>query len=347
VNHGSCAECGPDIYLLLLDGYPRADVLAEAYDVDDTTFLEGLQARGFSVASRSHSNYPTTALSLMSMLWMRHVGDIDLIADSQAAGVAQGSIIRRVLNEAPSLDLLREHGYEVVATSSGFEQVGLREADRFLDVASMNEFEVQWAVLSGVARLLEPLQPDFLGGQWRSRVEGTIDLIGEVASEPHAEPRFVLGHIPSPHAPWIHREDGSARFLRDPANVFQETEETAHLTRAELIDAFAGQVKYIRAQATQLVDRILESSSRPTIIAVFSDHGTAFAMEEGGYEGRLRNLMAVRASDGQVVLDDEETLIRLLPLVLGQALDLRVPPVPTTLYQWDSGDDLLALSPVR
>src|SRR5690606_2778066 len=46
-------ETPPDIYLLVLDGYGRADVLADMYDFDNTPFLELLTSQGFQVAPQA------------------------------------------------------------------------------------------------------------------------------------------------------------------------------------------------------------------------------------------------------------------------------------------------------
>ena len=59
---------GPDIYLILLDGYPRADVLEYAFDIDNSGFVEGLEERGFHVAEESHSDYIWTHVSVPSAL---------------------------------------------------------------------------------------------------------------------------------------------------------------------------------------------------------------------------------------------------------------------------------------
>src|SRR4029079_6981307 len=40
----------PDVYVILLDGYARADVLEDTFDYDDSPFLDGLRSDGFEVA---------------------------------------------------------------------------------------------------------------------------------------------------------------------------------------------------------------------------------------------------------------------------------------------------------
>ena len=77
----------PDVYVILLDGYARADVLANTFGYDDSPFLDGLRSDGFEVADASHSNYLVTNLSVSSLLNYRQLADIPalqpLIAESR------------------------------------------------------------------------------------------------------------------------------------------------------------------------------------------------------------------------------------------------------------------------
>lgn len=57
----------PNIYLVLLDGYPRADKLASVFGIDGSEFISGLDDRGFVVASHSRSNHSSTRLTLAQM----------------------------------------------------------------------------------------------------------------------------------------------------------------------------------------------------------------------------------------------------------------------------------------
>ena len=57
----------PDIYLIILDSYTRADVLEKYYHFDNSPFLNQLRDMGFYVAACSQSNYPTTRFSLSSL----------------------------------------------------------------------------------------------------------------------------------------------------------------------------------------------------------------------------------------------------------------------------------------
>ena len=58
----------PDIYYIIPDSYPRADVLRDTFGHDNTPFLDALKERGFHVVEDAHSNYPKTQMSLASSM---------------------------------------------------------------------------------------------------------------------------------------------------------------------------------------------------------------------------------------------------------------------------------------
>ena len=76
---------GPNIHLLLLDGYPRRDVL-EGLGFDNGSFLSAMAERGFEVYPGSRSNYERTPFSLLTLLTLRHLDDIDELDDVHAVG---------------------------------------------------------------------------------------------------------------------------------------------------------------------------------------------------------------------------------------------------------------------
>jgi hypothetical protein len=67
------AESRPDIYYIILDAYGRQDILQAFYELDNSSFLNELSARGFYVADESSSNYIQTMLSLSSSFNMDYL----------------------------------------------------------------------------------------------------------------------------------------------------------------------------------------------------------------------------------------------------------------------------------
>jgi hypothetical protein len=58
---GTLPATAPNIYFVLLDGYPREDSL-QALGIDNRVFIGELEERGFTSATASHTNYHRTQL---------------------------------------------------------------------------------------------------------------------------------------------------------------------------------------------------------------------------------------------------------------------------------------------
>ncbi len=281
------------------------------------------------------------------MLDMRHIRDIDAIAAGQRSGQAQGTILRSAMNDSRGIALAREHGYDVVGISSGFEQVGLREADRFVDTGQLNEFEVQALILSGLGSVLRMVAPEAISQQWNDRIDATFDAIASIGGEASDRPRLIVGHVPSPHAPWVDDANGRLRVLDEDATIFQETPESTELDDAALKKAFVDQVEYVQGRTVDLLDRLEAEVTRPSVIVLFSDHGPAYPMERLGPEWRFHSLLAAKALDGSKLFADDQTLVNVLPRLWNTYLGTSLPMADDTSYLWTDPSDLLALEPVE
>ena len=105
------AAAGPDLYLILLDGYPRADTLQSDFAFDNAPFLAAMTSLGFDVASKAHSNYTVTNLTLASMLNARQIRDLPELAGAPGSVQAQYRAVARAINRSSALDQLRGRGY--------------------------------------------------------------------------------------------------------------------------------------------------------------------------------------------------------------------------------------------
>ena len=75
----------PDIYVILLDEYPRTDTLAAVFGFDNRPFIDALTELGFEESAQSHSNYNATSPTLVSMFDARQV--------HQVLGGQQGDLV--------------------------------------------------------------------------------------------------------------------------------------------------------------------------------------------------------------------------------------------------------------
>jgi hypothetical protein len=333
------ASTDPDLYLIMLDGHTRADVLTEVFGADGSAFTGALESHGFSVAPRSRSNYTQTAETLGSMFNQTQLRDIPEMADLLALREDQppGTIVRDAINDNVTWSYLRDRGYEVDSVSSGFEQVALREADRFVDTGQINEFELAVLKRSLLGHVVGWLAPDAVSAQQRGRIQGVFDAVATAPSWIGDTPQAVFAHVPSPHPPWVFNADGSPRTVGFREEWLAETPASTGLTIEQLEDGYAGQVADVDRrllEALPKLDAAIASRGRPAVVVVFSDHGTWIGADGGDIRLRFKDLLAVRGTGVNVSVAPNQTLVNLLPSLFDQLYGRAWTPQPDTQYRF-------------
>ena len=316
----------PSVYLVLLDGYPRADKLQDEFGFDNRPFLESLRQRDFVVAQHSRSNYLSTDLTLADML------NGGIHRDPGESTVDTHSLI----NDGEILGEFRDRGYEVIAFSSGFEGVALRRADRFIDSGQLNEFEWVLLQISGLAPVLDWLHPTLGADQHRARILATLDSATTLARETPDRPRFVLAHILGPHSPQVLGPSGEAVEVRGIKVPFDDSDEYQLLGPDEYSRRLGGQITYLNGRVLGFVDALVEADPL-AVVVVFSDHGSGIReyQDAGGTSDtdlRTANLLAVRSPGQAGLIDDRSTLVNILPRILRAYTGSGPADVPETIY---------------
>ena len=333
------SSADPDIYMILLDGHTRSDVLQSVFDRDESPIEETLEADGFQVAPKSRSNYTQTAETLTSMFNQAHLADMDAMEDllDQTEDEPPGTVVRELINDNPTWQFLHGRGYELDAVSSGFEQVALREADRFVDTGQLNEFEVAVLKRSLLGYVLEWLAPDAVSAQQRDRIRGDFEAFATAPSWIGPGPQFVFVHVPSPHPPWVFHADGSPRTVGFREDWLAETPASTGLTIDELETGYSDQVADVDRRLLEALPRLdaaITQRGRPAITIVFSDHGSWIGADGGDIRLRFKNLLAIRSTAGPVDIADNETLVNLFPDLFDQVFDAGWARQPDTEWRF-------------
>lgn len=334
----------PDIYMILLDGYARDDVLREIFSVEGPTLADRLADRDFDVASRSRSNYMLTAQVLISMFNMQHLHDQPRMAGVLAGdpGQPESIIIRDVLNDNAVFEILRARGYWIEAISSGFEEVAFREADRFIDSGDLNEFEIGMLRRTLLGDLLRVISPGAASAQQRHRIEDILRVTPTGSGRPANRPVFVFSHLPYPHAPWVYHADGTARDVEDLEAFYADTTGTTGENVEQLAAGYADAVIDLDGRVLAMLDeldRAIAARGRPAVTIIFSDHGSWVGADGGDIRLRLKNLLAIRSTAGAIELPDDQTLINVFPMLLDQLFGIPVERLPDTTYRFDGRDE--------
>jgi hypothetical protein len=295
------------------------------------------------VAEESRSNYLLTAASLSSMLNMRHHDPRAELARLPVGDPRHVRAVRNMLCENEVFGFVREHGYEVISVASGFEEVSLRCADRFIDTGQVNETEMLAFRVTGAGQALEAVAPRFYVDQQRSRIEQGFHAGEELANERRGHPRFVFIHVPSPHGPIVHDDSGApvppvgslTKFYADTA-VGQGVDRNTYGRR------YAGQVEFVNKQTLGLVSEILSRTERPPVVLILSDHGSGSGvdftdLENSDLHERSANFVAAFTPNRARVLPTDVTLVNVFGRVFEAYFDRPFSPLPDTVFGWRDG----------
>lgn len=260
----------PDVVVLLLDGYPRSDTLAEIYGYDNRAFESGLERLGFQVSRGSLANYPHTWLTLTSMMEGGYLDEAPELVPPPDDPAEQYRRLMRSLNQSRMPDLLRQRGYEVAVIPSPFRSVALQTADRYLDGGQLSVFEYSLITYSQLSGVVTGLLPDFLMAQQRDRFHATLAEVVRLAGDDRSGPIFLFAHLFSPpHAPLVYGRNGE--HLPLPGCVPRRC--ALWEFPDDAWDGLGDQIHYANGQILRAVGDVVERSPDATII-LMSDHGS-------------------------------------------------------------------------
>ena len=280
------AAAGPDIYFIVLDGYARADILAQYYRYDNAPFIDGLKSRGFQVSDASRSNFYWTFLSIGSALNLDYLQK--LLPGKLDAAERDRTELYRLLRDNQASHFLRERGYRYVALQSTWGGTASNPyADTFLPChagAFANEFLRAVADASWLRALGSQASLDIASCHLRN-----FETLAAQAKAPG--PKFVFAHFVPPHHPYLFDRDGNV--LRR-ATISDQFEFQKRLWEDR--QSYVGQLSYVNRRIGDVVDRLIADSPRPPVILLISDHGPNLRVgmrEPEQRHVRLSNLTAM------------------------------------------------------
>jgi hypothetical protein len=256
----------PDIYLIILDGYGRADALKEVYGVDTGGFLESLESKGFYIADQSHSNYIQTVYSIPSTLNFRYM-------DPMPAEESGYEYFPALVANNQAMALLRQCGYKMVTFNTGFTFTNYPEADVYFSLGSgLNEYEELFLASTPLDGLVEKVlvkPPDRGYDAHRARVQYTFEKLAELPRR--SGPKFVYAHIISPHPPFVFDAEGNPVQPNRSYSIGDGDDYRG--TWKEYRSGYAQQVQYVNKLLDETLSSIISRSASPPVIIIQGDHG--------------------------------------------------------------------------
>ena len=259
----------PDIYVIILDGYARQDVLQDIYKHDNSEFIRALEKQGFYVAKDSHSNYVQTPYTMASFWNLDYLQTWD-------SSYEYAQYLYEPIQPNRVFSLLDEIGYTTVSFEQAVYYAEIKNSDVYLSAfLPLNNFETLLLVDSP----LEPLSnifdlglPLYTYKTHRQRMLYQLETLKEIPAS-ISGPKIVYAHIMAPHPPFVFSQNGDIRESEQPYTLAEGTESQGGME--EYQNGYQEQVKFINQEMIKVVDAILKKSESPPVILLMGDHGPA------------------------------------------------------------------------
>ncbi len=322
------APGAPDVWLVLLDGYPRADALQRNWRYDNSAFIDGLEDLGFFVADKSRSNYNSTKLTLPSMLNMASLRDMEPWSGYAKPADAPAADRVRALQHNRAFDLLREHGYRIISVGAGYTHVDVRTGDEFIDAGTADVVELHLLGDSAFGELIRVVMPGLGERQIQTRIEANLGVIDELAREDVGRPRFVFDHIPAPHPPFVFAE--SDRPIVPLQDIFAYSADS--YGEGLLREAYRQHITHLNNLVLESLRELVAVTGDESVIIVMSDHGSrthghSDKLSPEDVAEQFSTLFAARTPDEASIFDDDIMTVNVLSTVFDHYLGTDLPRV--------------------
>ncbi len=323
----------PDALLLVLDGYPRGDVLLSQFGFDNTGFYDALGERGFVVAEKATTAYADTHASIAAMY------ELDYVLEP---GIPMSDEDYRRLRQVRSGDAVMvrafaEAGYETTYFENSWpgSQCGV-----IWDVCVRDGLWYHTAYSMGQITPLAALMSNMVAAPFTVIGLDHLRRLVPILGRESETPRFIVAHVTVPHAP-VHA---------DADCVIHASEERSGLSLAWLgIDekeldkrrqAFVEQVRCVNGLVLDALDAFL-AAHPDGIVMVTSDHGTdalgqahvdAWEWTDTQVLDRMAALGAYRFGDCPAAVAPDTNTINGARRFVGCALGTPMEDLPNQLY---------------
>jgi hypothetical protein len=324
-----------DIYFIVVDGYARSDMLQEMFGFDNSEFITYLREKGFTVPTSSHSNYPSTPLSIASTLNMEYIQTL-VPALKQ---LPQRWLMVPFIDHSRTRALLESQGYQTISISTNWTITDNVTTDQYLHpfpvmltdfegfVMDMTPLQIIEPMISGIASLPT-------SASHREVIKYNFATLADLSEAPG--PNFIFSHIISPHPPFVFDQagmpiDSSHSFTFQDANEFPGTV-------GEYRQRYIEQVQFVNRQLQKTIDAILAQSDIPPIIILQADHGSGLltdltSLKNTCIRERFSPFAAYYLPDlgSDAVVEDVST-VNLFRIILNEYFDAQLPLLESKQY---------------
>ncbi len=301
---------GPNVYIVLLDGYPRRDTLMTDMGIDNEPFESDLASRGFDVYDDANTDRRYTDLTLMTLL----TGTTDGVpVDTAPASQIQWRV-RKALSDAALPREAEAAGYEWDVIDSPAGHVTFSAGHHF-EHGGVNTFEDNMLAESALGPIVKSFLPYLLTDSLRQHFEQSIEsLLSLVDPDAH---RLVLAHLFQPHLPFLWDADGNpvpVPFFWPRVNIFAAQIETMRMPLSDYSASMKGDLATLNKKILVMVDQIV-AKDPGAVVVLFSDHGSRYSLALRQTEW-YHSFLAARTPGHPRLFADEPKPVALLRTLL-------------------------------
>ena len=276
----------PNVYYVILDQYTSSKVLESVYGFDNSDFIAELTARGFYVSSNSHSNYPSTFLSLASSLNMQYLNDL---VEKMGGESSDRRLFYKLWNDNKIINIFDSYNYTTVTIPFDYGISKISDYELCQGTFLLNEVEVVLLESTMLKPVLATLDLNY-----REQILCGFSELSNLHNSVE-EPFFVYAHFLLPHPPFMFGPNGEPM---QPESLAPGAAATVWEDKSKYLN----QVKFANKKVIETVDKILHESDTPPIIILQGDHGTPRSVlpddaqdwsEEKKFEEGIRNRMSI------------------------------------------------------
>jgi hypothetical protein len=211
------ARRDPNVYWILLDGYPRQDVLQEFFNFDSAPFVERLKGLHFTVYDRAVASFPETSFSISSTLSMGFpVSGIPPRMPSPA------ELQRTIRGQNVVVNTFRSMGYRYVHFQNGYDELTACPLEGAICIRGnaqangsafeFDEFNIALLSKSPVMDAIAMFSDADKNVEESMFMKGAVhELTDRLSQLPERGPFFLYAHVLAPHPPIRFKRDCSVR----------------------------------------------------------------------------------------------------------------------------------------
>lgn len=260
----------PDIYYFVFDRFPNQTISNDYFGYDTTSFLEGLEDKGFYVATQSAANHPSSFQSISSSLNMNYLTFLpELIGDDYTD---RSIIYKELLEDNDVTKFLIGKGYNYYHLGSSWEAsrqsyLATQNYNKFIGFNVFESFLYENTLLNVLIGKLNG-ESTFTSVELlelhQENVPYKVEKIKKLSKE--SDRKFVFSHFLLPHPPYLFNENCEKR-------TFEEVRNTP------INEAYVKQIECATKTINDLAETIIENSQRPVVIVIQSDEGPFISLD--------------------------------------------------------------------